>query len=248
MVQLQPLGMGDDFVQFAVQHEQRRPNLGDAAYRIVVAAHDPPGHRQRQGHFRHIPDGGKGRQQGHTGRGMRYRQLDGDRRAQGMAEVYDAAGVYIGPPLQVIEGGAGVNVSPQLRRLTLTAAITPVVKNELVHAQQPPRPLQLPYAGADIAAVAVKPQPSLGFRPGATGGGGDEPAVQRQAVRGGQADVLVGQPGFVRGADHLGIREKHETFFGPSPQHKGDRRPMGKARRGPGFSADRAGAGKSRAW
>ena len=66
---------------------------------------------------------------------------------------------------------------------------------------------------ADIAAVAVKPEDY------GAAGPGDPPAVQADAIGGGEPDVVIIQVDIPWGADKVRIGEEDDAFFGGWGNH-----------------------------
>ena len=74
--------------------------------------------------------------------------------------------------------------------MSLAVAVTPIVEDKLVDAEQVMRPLQLANPRPKVAAVAMEPQPGLGIGASNARRSWQEPAVEPQTIVRCQVHVL----------------------------------------------------------
>jgi len=187
-----------------VEHQEGRPHILDLGQRVVLGAQEAAHRQEGVVAPRQVSYGGDGRLQDEGEGRSAGRQLHGHARAQRAAEVDDALRVRVRPREDVGQGGFGVPIGPLLRGRALAAAVAPVVEEEDGHPQLVVEQAQVLQPVADVPGVAVAPEP------GDAGPAGHEPAVEPDAVAGGEGNIIEGQPEVGRVADKLPLREVDE--------------------------------------
>ena len=205
----------------AVQHQHRACDPPDMSHRIKLVTHENQSGKNRKNYIGHIPGGAEAGFENQSS-GLDFRsKFRRHGAAEGATEQDDILLLESSLAGQVTPRGPGVLYNP-FSLVCPGFALTPVVEDEDIQAKSV-KDFNRGAAMGDIARIAVKKQ-QRPFRSMMR----DVPAVQAQAIRGIQEDILIGEsplrrclvkPG-VREKDHRGLLQVHPAIQQGQPKQQ----------------------------